>query len=571
ELFQRDTLISSAARLDFIAEDIVRHFMNRGYRGKAMVVSIDKITAVRTYNRVRQAWLRYQAELERQRQLESDPERRMALEQELQYMQTTDMAVVISASDASEEGKVAQFNREHPTEQLDIRPHHERYEREPLDKHFKDPDNSLRIVFVCFMWMTCFDVPCLSTLYLDHPMEDHTLMQALARPNRVFGEEKAYGQIVDYVGIYYKLLKALNTYAQPDQGITEADVRMPLSEKSELIGELEQALTDLDTFCQRNDVNLSTALAALEAAHTGAEREAQIQAAANALIIREDVKLNFLSLVWDAYRLYQALLPDKEAARFKARIFFLRAVQQTIFAAMSGQNIDDTLTRGRRIIAEGTSIYDYVSRQTSHDPDALLGTFDLSQIDFDALAASMRAENIYLQAERLRSLLTLRLQRMIRVNPKRADYLKKLEDITTKYNRESANNADYPTEIIEFARQVRDEELRPAREQMSEEELAIADLLLSPELHLTVAERRQVKETARTLLKTIQGSNLLVRDWHKKPMMKAGMKRIIGETLDQHLPASYVPAIYESLCQEIFIYILTRYRDYPDGSTMISA
>lgn len=569
ELFRRETIITSSARLDFVADDIVRYFMNRGYRGKAMVVSIDKITTVRTYNRVQQAWQRYQAELEQQLLQEHTPERREELAKDIEYMRATEMAVVISASDESEVKQVVQFNKEHPDEQIDMKPHHNLYEQEELDKHFKDPDKPFRLAFVCSMWMTGFDVPCLSTLYLDHPMKDHTLMQALARPNRIYGSEKTCGQIVDYVGIYNQLLVALNIYAQPDQGINEEDLDMPLNDKSELISELERALTDLNTFCQRNGVGVTAALSALETASNKAERNAQIESAANELVKREEIKLNYLSLARNAYHLYQALLPDKEADNFKASIYFYHQVQQTISAAMTGRDLSEVLIKGRKIIAEGVSPNDYVSRQPRHDPDAFIGTFDLSKIDFDELATSMKTGNTYLQTERLRSATELQLREMISVNPKRVDYYNRLQEIQDRYNRDSANQADYPGEIIEWARGVQEEQSRHQREGMSEEELAIADQLLAPSsynLHLDEEERQQVQATARKLLKDLKGSNKLVLDWYKKPEMNSGIKTIIGDVLDKMLPTIYSTEIYNQLREEMYNYIRARYEDYGGGN-----
>ena len=95
---------------------------------------------------------------------------------------------------------------------LDITPHRQRMLTEDLDERFKDPDDPFRLVFVCAMWMTGFDVPSCSTIYLDRPMRNHTLMQTIARANRVF-PDKENGLIVDYVGVFRHLEAALAIYA----------------------------------------------------------------------------------------------------------------------------------------------------------------------------------------------------------------------------------------------------------------------------------------------------------------------------------------------------------------------
>src|SRR5207249_6149400 len=122
------------------------------------------------------------------------------LDRKIAFMSETDMAVVVSQS----QNEVEDMNEKG----LDITPHRKRTVTEDLDLKFKDPDDSLRLVFVCAMWMTGFDVPTCSTIYLDKPMRNHTLMQTIARANRVF-RDKVNGLIVDYVGVFRSLQKAL--------------------------------------------------------------------------------------------------------------------------------------------------------------------------------------------------------------------------------------------------------------------------------------------------------------------------------------------------------------------------
>jgi type I restriction enzyme, R subunit len=180
----------------------VQHFIGRGQRGKAMVVSIDKATAVQMYDKVHAHWQIQLAALAAD--LETcDPMARPDLEARLRYLQETDMAVVVSQS----QNEVADLLKKG----ADIRPHRQRLLKEDLEEKFKNPDDPFRLVFVCAMWMTGFDAPACSTLYLDKPMRDHTLMQTIARANRVFGD-KVNGLIVDYIGVFRNLQKALAIY-----------------------------------------------------------------------------------------------------------------------------------------------------------------------------------------------------------------------------------------------------------------------------------------------------------------------------------------------------------------------
>ena len=118
----------------------------------------------------------------------------------------------------------------------DIEPHRKRMVKEDLETKFKNPDDPFRLVFVCAMWMTGFDAPCVSTIYLDKPMKNHTLMQTIARANRVFGE-KNNGLIVDYVGVFRDLQKALAIYGSASGGGVKPG-ECPIQKKEELVAEL---------------------------------------------------------------------------------------------------------------------------------------------------------------------------------------------------------------------------------------------------------------------------------------------------------------------------------------------
>jgi type I restriction enzyme R subunit len=147
-------LITRDDRLEKIAEDIVQHFMGRGHMGKAMVVCIDKMTAVRMYDKVKKHWQEYIASLKLELK-EVDPEHADPILDKISFMEKTDMAVVVSQS----QNEVDDFRKKG----LDIATHRRRMLNENMDEKFKDPKDPFRIVFVCAMWMTGFDVPSCST------------------------------------------------------------------------------------------------------------------------------------------------------------------------------------------------------------------------------------------------------------------------------------------------------------------------------------------------------------------------------------------------------------------------
>ena len=170
-------------RLDKIAQDIAHHFPRRGFLGKGMVVSVDKYTAVKMYDKVQHYWGIEKQKIMQERNQAQTKEKRDELTKILNYMNTVEMAVIIS-EEADENDKFSKQG-------LDITKHRQKMneitpEGYDIEDRFKDPNDPLQLVFVCAMWLTGFDVKSLSTLYLDKPMKGHTLMQAIARANRVF-------------------------------------------------------------------------------------------------------------------------------------------------------------------------------------------------------------------------------------------------------------------------------------------------------------------------------------------------------------------------------------------------
>lgn len=205
-------VIKREERLDRIASDIAHHFPRRGFWGKGMVVSVDKYTAVKMYDKVRKYWAEETKLLVKERNEAKTSEERSAINERLNYMNKVEMAVVISKEEGEEDKFAAQG--------LDISLHRKKMEEitpegKDIEDRFKDKDDPLSLVFVCAMWLTGFDVPSLSTLYLDKPMKGHTLMQAIARANRVY-PGKSCGIIVDYVNVFKYMQKALSEYAETD-------------------------------------------------------------------------------------------------------------------------------------------------------------------------------------------------------------------------------------------------------------------------------------------------------------------------------------------------------------------
>ena len=187
---------------------------------------------------------------------------------------------------------------------------------EDLDEKFKDPDDPLRLVFVCAMWLTGFDAPSCSTVYLDKPMRNHTLMQTIARANRVF-PGKHSGVIVDYADVFASLEKALAIYGAGGA----AGGNKPVEDKSALVAALRQALAETRGLCREHGVNL----AAIQAAE-GFSRVGLLDDAVEALVASEEIKLRYLDLTNTVLRLYKAVLPDPAAREFAAEVSPLQVI-----------------------------------------------------------------------------------------------------------------------------------------------------------------------------------------------------------------------------------------------------
>src|SRR3990167_7585050 len=206
-----------------------------------MVVCVDKKTAVRMYTKVKAEWDRYIGKLRMDLSRETDEREQNKIWLQLGDLEDVDMAVMVSQS----QNEIADLE---PFE-IDMRPLRERILKGNLEEEFKKADSNLRIVFVCAMWMTGFDVPNLSTLYLDKPLKNHTLIQTIARANRVADEGKKNGLIVDYIGVFKNIERALALYAA--SSIDEDEI---IKSKDELVSELTNMLSTVKDFLSREEI-----------------------------------------------------------------------------------------------------------------------------------------------------------------------------------------------------------------------------------------------------------------------------------------------------------------------------
>ncbi|MBX7244145.1 MAG: type I restriction endonuclease subunit R [Candidatus Sumerlaeaceae bacterium] len=542
ELSRQYHILTRDDRLDTVAKDIVRHFLGRGFAGKAMVVSIDKATALKMYDKVRKQW---NAELEhvKLRAFDGTPEAKAEMEARRKRLETVDMAVVVSPG----QNEIAQMQKLG----LDMEPHRRRMTSEKLDEDFKDPSDDLSLVFVCAMWMTGFDAPSCSTIYLDKPMRNHTLMQTIARANRVF-PGKHSGVIVDYANVFASLEKALAIYGAGKDG------KNPVKDKKKLVEELRCAVEAATGFCAAHQVDLK-AIGQLSAGSL--ERLQQIDDAVNALISPDPLRREFFGHERIVRTLYGAVKPDTAALEFAGRVSCIVAIADAIRAKLNPNPIDISAVMGDIANLLDDSITGIAIKDSGPPP------LDLSKIDFEALAKRFKKSgHKNTDIEVLKAAVRAQLEKMIRLNRTRANFAEKFEELIESYNNGSRNIEELFQELVTISRELSIEQQRHVRENMTEEELVIFDILTRPAPELSSEERAEVKKVASELLARLK--QLLVLNWRQKSAARSQLRLAIEDVLDTGLPRAYDKPLYQQKCSALFEHI---YESYPERNVGVYA
>jgi type I restriction enzyme R subunit len=535
EFARQYTLITNPDRLDKVAEDVALHFSRRGYRGKAMFVAIDKATAVAMHDRVKAAIGRLIAEDEEALKTAHEAEGAATAER-LIWLRELDMAVVVSQG----QNEIDDLRQKG----LDILPHRERMQREDLEAKFKDPNDPFRLVFVCAMWITGFDVPTIGTLYLDKPMKNHTLMQTIARANRR-AEGKTSGVIVDYVGVFNNLQKALAIYAAGGHGD-----ETPIKDKQALVAALDQALDDVRAFVQPLGVDPEVVMAV-----KGLERLTLIGQAVEALVAPDERRREFLRLTGALTRAYKALLPDERAAPYLRRVAVFHTLADAVRAKLGPVDISAVSAKIAELLdekIEGVAILTPIVEGEKAE-----GRVDLSDIDFEKLADLFRASP-KVATEQLREGAEKKVREMAERNPTRVLLVEKLEKLVVQYNAGSIDAERFFAALKEFVRSLDEEEQRAAREGLNEEELAIFDLLTKPEPKLTNAQEQEVKRVARQLLEKLHELVAAI-DWTGSQQTRGAVLSEIRVKLNELPEEPYPQPVWDAKVGQVWEFVLQRY------------
>ena len=540
-LGQQYELITRDDRLEAVARDIVDHFLGRGFHGKAMVVSIDKVTTVRTFEKVQRFW---RERLERnERALRKGgltDEQTDLVEREIAFMRETEMAVVISQS----QNEIAEMAERG----LDISMHRRRMVEEKLEDKFKNASDPFRLAFVCSMWTTGFDVPSLSTVYLDKPLRNHTLMQTITRANRVF-PEKNNGLVVAYVDVFRNLQAALAIYA-----VGGAAGEMPVEEKGQLVDAVREAIEDVRAFCLARDVDLDD-LGRL----SGFALVAAGKQAVEMLMVDDDERIAFTSRAALVDRLYKAILPDVRANEFSRVRAVTKFLADGISSNIESPNISGVMGRIEQLLDESVAAHEYLIPDS--DAEAL---FDLGAVDWKGLEEAFNKGRPRTAAQRLRSLLSAKVAALVRLNPARVDLVERFEKLVEDYNAGSVNVETFFQQLLDFSNALTQEEARSLSEGLSEEQLAIFDILTRPAPELSDNETAQVKRVAAELLEVLKRDKIVL-DWRKEQATRASVRVAVEEILDR-LPDAFTRPIYAQKCDVVYQHVFDSYWD--DGRSV---
>ena len=532
-------LMTSKPRLQSIAQDFVRHYSDLWTSGKAMFVCLNKVTCVRMYDYVQKYW---QEEIEhlKNRIKNVSQQEAQELRRKLQWMEETEMAVVIS----QEQNEIQTFKKWG----LDIQYHRNKMVKNELDKDFKDSANPLRVVFVCAMWLTGFDVKCLSCLYLDKPLKAHTLMQTIARANRV-AEGKSNGLIIDYIGIVKALRKALADYTANIGCIDGTD---PTVDKVKLIERILYTLEKAKLFLMERGFVLQDLICSYDF-----PKMYYLQKGANIVCGTVEERKTFSAYASELNRLMKYTDRDDIDRNVRKEYEAVAAIYAEIKKKRKHINITDLMVEINNIIS------DYVEIEHSYMINEEVKRFDISGIDFDLLRREFaKVKNQNLLMRDLEEIIQLKLDRMLFTNPERINYYERYQKIIDDYNSEQDRATIEKTfmDLMDLANKMNQEEQRYVREGFkSDEELTLYDMLFRNDLNKN--DIKKLKAVAAELLNKIKAKISEYDHWTDKQETIAAVYNLIRDTLWAELPECYDEASIWGYRQRIYEYVYTHYKD----------
>lgn len=551
-------IITATSRLDQIARDFVVHYANAWETGKAMFVCLDKITCVRMHKLIDFYWQQEIKTKEKELLLATDDQDLAWRERQLTWMKETLMAVVVS----EEQGEVAKFEKW----DLDIKPHRKLLKtgfeladgsRLDVEEAFKSSEHPFRVAVVCAMWLTGFDVPTLSTLYLDKPLKAHTLMQAIARANRV-AEGKNNGLIVDYCGILKNLRKALATFAgAADEGHGGGEgENEPAKPNEELLESLNESISFVAEFLRKHDFELNRIIT-----ETGFAKNAAIAQAKEIINQNDETRKRFEVMAREVFNKFKACINVPGINAYRDLRDAINVLYKSLQADKANADISEIMKELYEIV---DSCIDTTHKISEPKPDGER-IYDISQIDFERLRQEFaKSERKNTTVQSLKHAVEQKLARLMMQNPLRTDYQEHYEKLVKEYNQEKDSLLIEKTfeALLRLNDALSQEEKRAVREGLDEESLVLFDLLNKPSLQ--PKDVVKIKQVATALLSTLKAERLKVANWQQKESTRDAVKQQIFDFLyDERtgLPVdNYEEEDISAITEKVFLHL---YRAYP--------
>lgn len=554
-------IITATSRLDQIARDFVAHYANAWETGKAMFVCIDKITCVRMHKLIDFYWQEAINTKEKELVQAADAQDLAWRERHLAWMKETLMAVVVS----EEQGEVAKFEKWG----LDIKPHRQLMKngfelgdgsRLDVEEVFKSAEHPFRVAVVCAMWLTGFDVPTLSTLYLDKPLKAHTLMQAIARANRI-AEGKNNGLIVDYCGILKNLRKALATFAGTgDEGHGgKDDEKYPAKPNEELLESLNESIGFVVEFLRKHDFELNRIVT-----ETGFSKNAAIAQAKEVVNQNDETRKRFEVMAREVFNKFKACINVPGINAYRDIRDAINVLYKSLQADKEKADISEIMKELYEIV---DASIDTTRNVNEPKPDGER-IYDISQIDFERLRQEFaRSERKNTTVQSLKHAVERKLAKLMMQNPLRTDYQEHYERLVKEYNQEKDRVVIEKTfeALLKLNDELSHEEKRAVREGLDEESLVLFDLLSKP--NLQPKEIAKIKKVATSMLSTLKAERLRVANWQQKESTRDAVKQQIFDFLYDEktgLPVEqYADDEIGVITEKVFMHVYRAYIQLP--------
>lgn len=528
KMFAREyPILIAKKRLKSIAKDVVQHFNTRGYKGKALFVALDKITAVKMYEFISIEWERYVEAEEKRIALIQDEQEQIIAYRNLNWTKETEISVIVS----HEQNEIEKFR----AWGHDIEQHRLKMNTRDLEKEFKDEDHPFRLAIVCAMWITGFDVKSLSTLYLDKPMKSHTLMQTIARANRVH-EGKNNGLIVDYIETYKALLKALAIYGDSSgEGAGEGGKNgeeQPVRPLEELIEDLDETIVATDLFL-KNECSFD--LDKVVNAEDNLHRIKHLQEGYNAVCISDETRNKFGVLAREVFKKYKALMPDNSIYEYKDRRDAINGLYTLIEDKIEASDVSYIIKEVQDVVNDSIETYNLELEKIEGYGEKV----DLSQLDFKRIEEEFLnlngSQNIAVKS--LKDRVDQKLEKLLNNNPMRIDYYERYQKIIEEYNqgKEYKSVKEIFDQLIRLFKDLSEEEKRAGKEELTDDELTVFDMLNKGK-KISDKDKATVKIAARKLLERLQENEFTVDRWAEKVQTSAAVRKAINDYLYSQLP-----------------------------------